>query len=313
MAVGIVGLALAGKSLLLKLKASPKLEEVVISGRGASGVTIDCGGGWFNGGKPTELIIRSEKYADGWQRPEKVVIRNCRVRGAIRIIGLGRNGQAEQVRESSYHESHTQRAQAAAPCDILISHVEIEACGSIPLYLGPGVHQVTIENSKFTGWSRSTAIYLDAESARNIIRDNTFSIKAAREIIAVDGSAENHIENNRFPEIPLGGIYLYRNCGEGGTVRHQTPHGNTISGNHFDTSALGLLSQGIWLGSRNASSRYCHADDGHPFGSSLDDRDFADDNTVSGNTFTPASPRSIRNSGRNNHIAAGQAPQPKSH
>src|SRR5690606_13104846 len=127
---------------------------------------------------------------------------------------------------SSIREGHTAREQKAAPTRILISNVEFEANGGIPLYLGPGTTHVTIENSKFTGICGSVAIYLDAESAHNIIRNNTFNIQTMREIIAVDGSANNRIEGNRFNLVSHGGIYLYRNCGEGGTVRHQTPHGN---------------------------------------------------------------------------------------
>jgi len=304
LAFGCPGFAFEGKPLLPKTKSASLMEKVEISGRTSNGRIIDCGGGWFNGGKPTELIIRSEETAKGWERPEGITIRNCRIRGSIRIIGMGRNGQAPRVRDSSHKPDHTQRAQAAAPTGILISGVEIESVHGIPLYLAPGVTGVTIEKSKFTGSSSSTGIYLDAESARNVIRENTFSLQSAREIIAIDGSAENRIENNRFEQIPHGGIYLYRNSGEGGTVRHQTPHGNTITGNRFNTATLGFLSYGIWIGSRNGRSSYRHADDGFPFGSSIDDRDFANNNTLTGNTFSPPSARAIRNDGTNNHIDA---------
>jgi parallel beta-helix repeat protein len=217
-------------------------------------------------------------------------------------MGMGRNGQAPEVRESSHKEGHTQRAQAAAPTGILISGVEIEAARGIPIYLAPGVTRVTIENSKLTGWSSSVGIYLDAESANNVIRNNTFSLRAGREVIAVDGSADNRIESNRFEHLSYGGIYLYRNCGEGGTVRHQTPHGNVIAGNRFDTASLGLRACGIWLGSRNGRRYYRHDDDGYPFGSSVDDRDFADDNTLTGNVFSPPATRAIKNAGQNNRI-----------
>lgn len=308
LAIGCVGSALTGRSLFMPLRSATKTEKIVLLGSAASGKIIDCSGGWFNDGKPTELIIRSDKSGKGWDRPDNIIIRNCRIRGSIRIIGLGRNGEAPEVRQSSHLLGHTGRAQAAAPTGIHISGVNIEAVGGIPLYLAPGCTRVTVENCQFSGWSRSTGIYLDAESADNTLRNNTFSLQTGREIIAVDGSANNRIEGNHFPRIPYGGIYLYRNCGEGGTVRHQTPHGNSITGNRFDTSALGGACSAIWLGSRNGDRSYCHADDGHPFGSSADNRDFADDNTVSGNTFSPPSSRSVRNDGNNNHVAAGQAP-----
>lgn len=304
LAIGCVGSAITGRSLFMPFRSAEKTEKIVLSGHAASGKVIDCSGGWFNDGKATELIIRSEKSGGGWDRPENITIRNCRIRGSIRIIGLGRNGEAPEVNQSSHLLGHTERAQAAAPTGILISGVKIEAVGGIPLYIAPGDTRITVENCDFSGWSSSTGIYLDAESAGNTIRNNSFSLQTGREIIAVDGSANNRIEHNRFSRIPYGGIYLYRNCGEGGTVRHQTPHGNIIDGNRFDTSALGLGSAAIWLGSRNGDRPYCHADDGYPFGSSADNRDFADDNTVSGNTFSPPSSRAIRNDGKDNRVTA---------
>ena len=49
-------------------------------------------------------------------------------------------------------------------------------------------------------------------------------------------------------------------------------------------------------------SNYRHDDDGYPFGSSVDDRDFADDNVLTGNVFSPPASRAIRNDGQNNRI-----------
>jgi len=278
------------------------LEVVELAGSAAGGTVIDCGGGPFNGGKPTELLIRAVKTPGGWDRPEGIVIRRCRIRGSIRILGMGRNGEAEEVRRSSVKEGHTARAQAAAPAGVLISDVEIEGQGRIPVYLAPGTTGATIEGCRISGRSNSVGIYLDAESAGNVIRGNVFSLEAGREVIAVDGSAGNRIEDNRFERPSRGGIYLYRNCGEGGTVRHQTPHGNTIARNRFETAALGPSARGIWLGSRNGRRIYCGLDAGHPFGSSADDRDFADDNVLEGNVFDPPSDRAIEDDGNGNIV-----------
>ena len=290
------------RSTLMKKLPAPKLERVVLAGSKASHKVIDCNGGWFNDGKLTELIIRSKRTSEGWDRPEDITIRNTRIRGAIRIIGMGRNGESPAVRESSVKLGHTERAQAAAPKGITITNVEIEADYRIPLYLGPGVTGVIFENSKLTGWSCSTGIYLDCESASNVIRGNHLAVRASRDLIAVDGSARNRIENNRFEHPSSGGIYLYRNCGEAGTVRHQTPHGNEIAGNVFDTASLRRGYYGIWLGQRNGQRGYCKEDAGYDFGSSADDRDFADDNTLANNRFVPAHSRSIRDDGQNNRM-----------
>jgi hypothetical protein len=120
--------------------------------------------------------------------------------------------------------------------------------GRIPLYLGPGTTRLTMYDSTIKGRSDSVALYLDAESGFNIIRNNTFDItSASREIIAVDGSANNQLLANAIKKAPNGGIYLYRNCGEGGTVRHQSPQNNFIAGNTINNTG----GYGIWLGSRN--------------------------------------------------------------
>ena len=158
-------------------------------------------------------MIRSEEKEQGWDVPEKITVRNGRIRGSIRIFGQGVNGEAPKVRESSHREGHTARAQAAAPKGIVLENLQIEANHRIPLYLGPGVTGVTVRNCTFTGWSASTTVYLDAESGGNRIEGCAFEVKSAREVMAIDGSATNVITGNQFLKTPFGGIYLYRNPG----------------------------------------------------------------------------------------------------
>ena len=98
----------------------------------------------------------------------------------------------------------------------------------------------------------------------------------------MDGSAENVISGNTFRVAWQGGIHLYRNCGEGGTIRHQTPSRNVITGNRFIYD-VPLHLPAIDVGSREGRRLYCGEDDGYPFGSSLDDGDGATDNVVDGN------------------------------
>lgn len=280
----------------------PESQRIIISGSAGRGHILDGGGGWINEGRLTEIVIQSEWKDGRWERPDGVVIRNGKLRGSIRVIGLGRNGEAEGVRESSTRLGHTGRAREAAPRGVAISHLEIVAERAMPIYLAPGTSEATIEDCVFTGWSVAGAIYLDAESGNHTIRNNDFAVKCYREVICVDGSAKNRIEGNRFERIDHGGIYLYRNCGEGGTVRHQTPRENIIRDNDFALSTLGFRDYAIWLGSRNGRRTYCHLDDGYPFGSSLDNRDFANDNVVAENRFTPPGARSVRDDGLGNVI-----------
>jgi hypothetical protein len=247
--------------------------------------TIDCNGEAYNKGKVTELQILADN----------ITIKRCKINGSIRTIGLGRNGEAPGVKASSVKTGHIERAQAAAPRGTVLYGLTITGHGRIPLYLGPGTTRLTMYDSTIKGRSDSVALYLDAESGFNIIRNNTFDIAgASREIIAVDGSANNQLLTNTIKQAPNGGIYLYRNCGEGGTVRHQAPQHNLIAGNTINNTG----GYGIWLGSRNGGRLYCRDDAGFPFGSSKDDGDFADNNTVRDNTFTDNA-RTIRSNGNN--------------
>jgi len=289
-------------SPILKQLPKPELEKINLIGSAESGRVIDLKGGWLNDGRPTELVIRSKETEQGWDVPEKITVRSGRIRGSIRIFGLGVNGEAPLVKESSHREGHTARAQAAAPMEILLEDLQIEADHRIPLYLGPGTTWVTVRNCTFTGWSASTTVYLDAESGGNRIEGCTFEVKSGREVMAIDGSATNTITGNRFLQTSFGGIYLYRNCGEGRTVRHQTPQGNLIENNLFELKDLKPGSYGVWIGSRQGRRRYCEDDAGFPFGSSIDNRDFADHNTLSGNIFEPASDQAIRDDGSGNQV-----------
>lgn len=272
----------------LTLSATQKITKLVqIVGSGVSGLTLDCGGGTigvpgFNG---DSLLIRSRKSTTTpatWSRPENITVKNCTVYGGIRVYGMGKNGDAEDVRLSSLSLGHTARAQAAAPKNIMLNNIDFIAKDRTPLYFAPGVTYSSLSNSTFSGTSVSTAIYLDAESAYNTIYNNQFlSFSGPREIIAVDGSANNLIHRNIFSDSSGGGIYLYRNCGEAGVIRHQPPQNNVIINNVFfgapsiPGSGPSFSNPAIWVASRNGDKPYCNDDSGYAFGSSINNNDLA--------------------------------------
>ncbi|WP_187275471.1 right-handed parallel beta-helix repeat-containing protein [Methylobacterium sp. WL6] len=269
------------------------LRRVVIEGAEASGAEIDCGGATIGRAEPAptlaelavEIRSRAPTGAGGiWSRPSGVTLRNCRILGHIRVWGMGLNGQGLAVKASSHSLGHTERAQAAAPTEVAIRDSTITALGHIPIYLAPGVTRFTLQGSTLNGNSGADAIYLDAESADNVIADNTIDVAIGREAIAVDGSARNRITGNRIAQHGQGGVRLYRNCGEGGTVRHQSPSDNVITGNVF-TGGGGLFgSTAIVVNSRGGWRLYCGQDAGYPFGSSRDDADGGTGNVVEPNT-----------------------------
>lgn len=228
-----------------------------------TGQVIDC-----NGGKRWRLDIRSSH----------VTVRNCTILGDIRVWGKARNGEDPGLRDSSRSADHVSRARASAPTGVTIEDSRIIASHGIPLYIGPGSTFTTVRNVTIEGRSASVMVYLGAESHGTIINNVTIDAReAGREAIAIDASDRNVIRKSVIKH-SKGGIFLYRNCGEGGTIRHTTPSDNVIESNTFSGDGVA-----VWLGSREGDRCYCQEDAGHPYGSSVSDMDHARRNTVRGN------------------------------
>lgn len=272
-------------------------KRILITGAAASGVRLDCNGARLVrssfDGNPDRLFISSSKLsATSWSRPEDVAVQRCVIEGAVRIAGMGLNGQAPDLRDSSRRDAnHTARAQAAAPTRITLSQLTIIGVGRIPLYLAPGVTNVRVEGSSIGGISSGTAVYLDAESANNIFKNNTIStdtqsdsLVGPRELVAIDGSSFNLFVGNQFAHLEDGGIFLYRNCGEGGTVRHQSPTWNQFINNRFvyrnaTSTALNIASRTGNILWHNLFD-FCSDDDGFPWGSSVNEDDLVHNTVV---------------------------------
>lgn len=298
-------------------------KRVEFLGPESSNVILNCNGSKIkrtkvaSSGFSFAIAVKSRKRNGVWLPPENVTIRNCAITGPIRIMGMGVNGEADAVRQSSYRRDHVSRVQAAAPRNVVFEKVSIRGTGIIPLYVSPGVTGVVLRNSRLFGVSKSVAIYLDAESSHNVIEGNRIEVATRREQIAVDGAAYTQIVGNRFANLSNGGIYLYRNCGEGGTIRHQAPQYNRIVSNHFyykkfkgrKFSAKGFALNlsfrvpAIWLGQRDGKRQYCHHDRGYAFGSSVSDKSYADNNYVANNQIVKLKPSwMIINQGKNNVV-----------
>lgn len=314
-----------------KLPPQKKItKRLLFQGQQSSNLQFDCNGAEIDGeelnqGKDMlEISSKRKNNSDNeeWLRPENVAIRNCIVRGSIRIKGMAPNGEGELLRNSSRSLGHTERAQQNAPKNIHLYNMKIFGTGRIPLYFAPGVTYSGLHNSEVAGQSNSVAIYFDTESAFNTLRNNyvhtdTYDSKvkvlgvtvhkSSRELIAVDGSAHNLIVGNRFSSLNNGGIFLYRNCGEGGTIRHQTPTQNQIIDNFFYYNKYDGELPAIWLGSRNGGKRYCDHDKGYNFGSSINNGDFATNNIIAKNQIYKFSPASmIRDRESKNRIFANE-------
>ncbi|MER9565930.1 hypothetical protein [Mesorhizobium sp. M0571] len=304
-------------------------KRIVISGA-VSGVTIDCNGATLNGGigSPNDgkdmIDIRSTPSGTDWLRPTDITIRDCNVIGSIRIQGMGQNGEADAVRESSQKDDgHVGRLRRAAPTRIVLDHFTITSTERTALYVSPGVTRVSLLNSELNGNGTRGAIYLDAESGYNLIKDNKIHVKVFDERlfginrlgpqISVDTSSYNRIIGNRFSALEGGGVWLYRNCGYRGTVHHGTPSHNQIINNiffydHYDGANPSVLlgAHGDWWRSFPGLGT-CDDDDGFEWGSSISNDDHATDNVVMQNRIikrlTPLMIREGDSSNRPNLIA----------
>ncbi|MCP3143524.1 right-handed parallel beta-helix repeat-containing protein [Pyxidicoccus xibeiensis] len=273
---------------LTPLSAAAITRRLVFLGAPSTGRTLDCGGGVIENAPLSTIEVRSREVGPSsiagvstWERVSNVTIRNCELVGSVRIMGMASNGEGAQLRASSRVSGHVSRARAAAPSGITLDGVTIRGIGRIPLYIAPGVQGTTLIRSHITGTSSSVAVYLDAESTRTTLRDNEIDTNTTgRELVAIDASSHNRIISNRFSSLEDGGIYLYRNCGEGGTIRITTPSSNEIINNVFYYATYSGSNPAVFLGARNGNRNYCGLDAGFGYGSSVDDRDFATENVV---------------------------------
>lgn len=290
-------------------------KRLIFEGDAASGLTFNGNGATLNGGEGTinykkDMIeVRSKSaFSNGtrtWQRPRNIIIKNCNIIGSVRIWGMAKNGQGTEYtdngikinyyKNSSRTLSHTSTARNNAPTNIVLDNVTITGVGRNPLYFAPGVTYSKLINSEMKGESDAVAIYLDAESYRNTIKNNYIHTVTGNEVfeqwdkplVAIDGSSYNDIMDNRFSSLNHGGIYLYRNCGEGGVIRHAAPAHNRIINNVFYYNVYQGSNPAVYLSSKNAEFLstggvfgFCGDDDGYNFGSSASNLDYARYNQV---------------------------------
>lgn len=283
-------------------------KQVIFEGKAANGAVLDCKGSTISNAGDA-LIIRSKVLTtDGvrtYERPEGLTIKNCKIDGGVRVYGMAKNGEGEFLRESSRQDAnHTKRAQANAPKNIMMEKLTIKSENRIALYVSPGVTYLTLKQSSIAG-NAPLAVYLDAESGYNSFLNNSINtVTEKRELFAIDGSANNIIKGNKFSSLSNGGIFVYRNCGEGGTIRHQRPQNNMIQDNIFFYKNYKGSNPSVFLGSRNGGRNYCGLDNGFAWGSSVDDGDYARNNTVTGNKIYVRKPADMIKSSHSSNLVS---------
>lgn len=253
--------------------------------------------------RSVETGVKDNKDISIYTPPENITIKNGNIIGSVRIWGMSKNASGEQFKLSSRTSDHTARARSNAPKNIVFDNLTITGTGRNPVYFAAGVSHSKLINSRVHGKSNAVAIYLDAESSKNTIKNNEIDVSTKnklfeswdRPLIAIDGSSGNKIINNRFSNLSHGGIYLYRNCGEKSVIRHATPERNHIINNTFYYKKYTGANPSVYLGSHDRgwingqswlhSKFFCSDDDGYPYGSSVSDKDYARNNIVMQNQF----------------------------
>jgi parallel beta-helix repeat protein len=247
-----------------------------------------------------------------------IVIRNGTIKGEVRLRPL-------DMGDSHTQPGHTERIRQSAPSNVRISDITFRTNGSThQVYFGPGATNSSVLNCNFRGKSLGPSVYLSPEGGGHTIKDCNFAAEPGqrREVLAVDGSRDNLIVDNNFRRCTWGGIYVYRNCGENGIVRHQKPQNNIIKGNRFNLTGMRLfrvsdqsghqgealfIPYGVILGSRQGGSSYCDLDSMYPLGSGESNADYAQNNIVADNRFSGDwFLRHVLDNDANNSVAPGQ-------
>lgn len=268
-------------TLNCSVKLSPDMvitKGIRFTGAAASGEFLDCNNALV---EPTfdDHAIRVASRArlvDGEpDRPEDIMIQNCKIKGRVDING----NQPEGLKANN--PDYVKLKQAYSPTRIVLRNLDITYYGKDAVYFHQGVTHSILEDSTLSGKVSGVPLYLAPEGGHNIIRNNYFKMETkSREVLAIDGSKWNKIYSNRFSGLGHGGIYIFRNCGEDGKYRVQRPQYNQIVNNNFYyRSYANPATPAIWVGSRNHINK---VNDYIPFGWGY--RDYCDEDNNSDNS-----------------------------
>jgi parallel beta-helix repeat protein len=272
-------------------------EAVIIT---SSNTTLDCRGAVLEGDneRPFGILINSKG------KPlSDVTVRNCKVRHFTRS-GIRITSDIAANKLSPNHEENYRRT----PTRITLENVEVSGSGRVGIYFDDYVTHSTLSHSIVRD-SYMSGIYLEHSSRNNKVVDNQIIDngherfgKGKREGLAVDSSAYNLIEGNRFESNGAGGVFLYKNCGEHfstgkSVIRWQHSDYNVIRNNTFVNEPVG-----IWLASRqNRDLSGFDCGDKPREGSLKFYPDYADNNVVGQNQFLKVK-NLVINDGKHNSL-----------
>ena len=266
----------------------------------ASDLVLDCQG--------AHIVTTDRRYGILITAPtdvalSNITVRNCHVEGFLNNLHIERDGFRALAEGVEYDHAFS---------DIVIEDSMFLNSRGVGIFVDGYVTGVTLRNLHVEG-AGSAGIYLEAGSKDNVVENNdivnngyrengpngqffdfgnlsVYFWGPGREGLAIDGSRNNRVVNNRFSGNSAGAIFLYKNCGEFVDSRPERwfqrrygADGNLIEGNTIDGEDIG-----VWIASRmgeNTEPMQCsdpaYIDEGL-IRVSLDQ---ADDNVVRANVF----------------------------
>ncbi|MEG3132033.1 right-handed parallel beta-helix repeat-containing protein [Rouxiella sp. T17] len=271
-------------------------QQLVIT---ASHTTLNCQGATLEGSNQLAfgIVVNSKG------KPlSDVTIQNCKIHNFTHS-GIRITSDIAANKLSADHQENYRRT----PTNVKIDNVEVTSSGRVGVYFDDYVTHSILTHSVIRD-SYMSGIYLEHSSRNNKIIDNqlinngheSFG-KGKREGLAVDSSAYNLIEGNRFESNGAGGVFLYKNCGEHystgkSVIRWQHSDYNVIKNNTFINEPVG-----IWLASRqNRDLSGFDCGDKPKDSSGKYFWDYADNNLVEGNRFNGVG-KSVHDDGKSNH------------
>lgn len=275
-------------------------EAVIIT---SSNTTLDCRGAVLEGDnqRPFGILINSKG------KPlSAVTVRNCKVRNFTHS-GIRITSDIAANKLSPNHEENYRRT----PTRITLENVEVTGSGRVGIYFDSYVTKSVLKDSLVAN-SGGAGIYLEQSSKNNriiknkIFKNGTSSDKPEREGLAIDSSAENTIERNEFSNNGLGGVFLYKNCGEKfstgkSVIRWQHSDNNFIKNNVFKNEKVG-----VWVASRqHYNLKHWDCGDKALDKDGMYYEDFSNNNVIESNKFC-RNDVSIKVAGKNNHIINNQ-------
>lgn len=261
-----------------------------------SNTNLNCNGATLEGGGtlPIGIIIGGTK-----KKIENVTVENCQIKNfknrGISITSGLRIKDFSADRDENYK---------LAPSHIVIDRVAVLNSGRVGVYFDSYVTDSTLKNSTVKG-SGKPGVYLEQATQRLSILNNTIQGNGRdgrREGLAVDSSAHNVIDGNRFIGNAGGGVLIYKNCGENyqsgnSAIRWQSSDFNFIKNNTFIDEPVG-----VWIASRQSkdlSKWGCGDAAVDPAGKHY--MDHANNNVVDSNEFCNTK-TAVRIEGDNNQV-----------